>query len=1661
MKPKIRSLAPLLALTVSCTVQSLHAAPGVWTGTTSGSNWNDAANWSGGTIADGSGSLADFTTVDLPAGAFVVNLDTARTIGSLSFNDFDLATAGTWTVSGANTLTLAGTPTITTSVNTTISSVVGGTAGYTKEGAGTLTLTGDNSTALTGTITLNAGTVSLITGSVTNLQKAIGNAANPVVFQGGTLSLNGSTTNDNGSAIWSPFANPISIASGQSGTLNCFPRGSVTSVLTGSGTLNLGLRATRCDITGNWSAFTGTINATSLTGSPEFRVNSTGPLANAKVNLGANVKMLQAFNPAGGDAGTTQNIGELSGVAGSLLAAQPVGGRFVNWTIGALNTDSTFAGNIINDTESGIGFGACRIVKVGTGTLTLTGTNTFTGSTVTTPGVRVNDGTLAIGSGGATGSLGNTDTQVAAIATLVFNRDDSAVSTYPGVLSGDGNVIKRGTGQVNFSGVNTFTNGITIEGGLIGVTNSSSLGDIAGTVAFSVGNGGLISTAPAVVVANLVTLDSGITASFGSSATGNSLELSGEISGMGSVNIDGTGVVSISSSTNSYSGSTTVSSGSLVAANASGSATGTGSVSLTGGTLAGTGTLSGAVSASATSSIRPGTLTPTSSGVGGPLTVGALDLSGGSTIYNEFLDSLTYDRIVVTDANALTSSANSGNPVLVDLRVSNTTAKWTTPGTYDIIQYSGSFSGDPDAIFEVTAASQQAGLSYAFSDSGGFIRLTISGALPSEWNVDSDGLWSDSGNWLNGVPDAVGATAAFGGVITSPRTVTLDSSHTVGLLQFNNAQSYSISGTSTLTFNQLVDNAGISVILGDHAINSPVSLADSIDLVLSSASDSLVLGGVIDGPGGIIKSTVGDLTLGGNNTFSGNVTFANGSLSFAQGGLGTGDLSLEGSTLVWLGGNTQDISSRSITFAAGTNTFDVGSNDVVLANPFGGGSTDPFVKQGAGKLTLAADADFSGPVAINDGPLQLGDGGTTGSVTGAIANEGGLIIDLSADLILSQIISGTGGLQHAGASVVTLAGANTFTGETSITNAGGSLFLAAPTSLQGSTLAYSSTGGVLDFGFLTNATLGGLSGDQPITLDNLTPAPLALTVGANGQDTTYSGAIGGGGSFIKSGSGNLTLSGTSSIAGSTTVNAGIITLSGSLTTSLAAINSGELNVEGGTLTCSATSTFGTSSAGGTLRVTNSGSTTFTNIQSGTGDNGLISVEDGLFSAASVLLQRTGNGGTGVDPNATPTGSGFVVSGGTATITGALTIGTSNSSATSLISGGSTAVGGVVTIGNSSNTRWSMLEVNGGEFTSTDAVTGILLSPNVGVANRSAFIVSSSGVATVEKITMGTGTSAAGTGRVAVAGGTLYLGSGGIVQEATTFTPQINLSGGTLAAKAAWSTSLPVDFVGLSTSTIKTADALDVPFDITLSGPLSGIGSLEKTGAGTLTLSAASTHAGNIAVLAGVLKVQTKSFADDATVSVDVISGATLDLDFAGGDKVGFFQIDGNLQLDGIYGSMTNTTPGITQTPAITGPGLLYVNLDPPSSSAYATWASDNGLIVGENDGPNQDPDNDDIANQLEFVLGGNPLASSTGVLPVLVPDPSNFIFTFNRQDESITEVGLTFQYGSNLSGWTDIAIPESSAGSVTVTPGTPVDAISVSIPKGANTLMFGRLKAVK
>ncbi|MGL5020016.1 MAG: hypothetical protein ACRDBP_17915, partial [Luteolibacter sp.] len=125
-------------------------------------------------------------------------------------------------------------------------------------------------------------------------------------------------------------------------------------------------------------------------------------------------------------------------------------------------------------------------------------------------------------------------------------------------------------------------------------------------------------------------------------------------------------------------------------------------------------------------------------------------------------------------------------------------------------------------------------------------------------------------------------------------------------------------------------------------------------------------------------------------------------------------------------------------------------------------------------------------------------------------------------------------------------------------------------------------------------------------------------------------------------------------------------------------------------------------------------------------------------------------------------------------------------------------------------------------------------------------------------------------------------------------------------------------------------------------------------------------------------------------------------------------------------------------------------------------------------GSNDDPDNDGVENLLEFVLNGDPTVSDSSALPDLTLDATDFVFTYQRRDDSLSpETTQTFEWSTTLAVWPGSAvIPATTSAvglaTVTVTPGTPdnatTDTVEIRIPKseaGSGGKLFGRLQVTR
>ena len=159
----------------------------------------------------------------------------------------------------------------------------------------------------------------------------------------------------------------------------------------------------------------------------------------------------------------------------------------------------------------------------------------------------------------------------------------------------------------------------------------------------------------------------------------------------------------------------------------------------------------------------------------------------------------------------------------------------------------------------------------------------------------------------------------------------------------------------------------------------------------------------------------------------------------------------------------------------------------------------------AGTTTLTAANTYTGGTTISAGILQLGNGGTSGSITGDVTNNGIFAINRSNALSFGGVISGTGAFQQNGSGTTILTAANTYTGGTTI------------------------SAGILQLG--NGGTTGSITGD--VTNNGI----FAIN---RSNAFSFDGMISGTGAFQQNGSGTTILTGDNSYSGTTNVNAGTL-----------------------------------------------------------------------------------------------------------------------------------------------------------------------------------------------------------------------------------------------------------------------------------------------------------------------------------------------------------------------------------------------------------------------------------------------------------------------------------------------------------------------------------------
>jgi fibronectin-binding autotransporter adhesin len=241
---------------------------------------------------------------------------------------------------------------------------------------------------------------------------------------------------------------------------------------------------------------------------------------------------------------------------------------------------------------------------------------------------------------------------------------------------------------------------------------------------------------------------------------------------------------------------------------------------------------------------------------------------------------------------------------------------------------------------------------------------------------------------------------------------------------------------------------------------------------------------------------------------------------------GTAQLSA-GYEVVGLGG------SGTFTQAGGTHA--VGT--LYLAEEFGSAGT---YNLNGGLLSLSALYSYPGGAAafnFSGGTFQAAAPLTTSMpITLSAPGNNGVFDTNGNALTLNGQLSGPGGLIVAGSGMLTLGVSNSYTGTTLISN--GTLILGDSNALSGSTFDTTGTGALSFQGGIGGFSFGGLQGSGSLLMTDASGADVALTVGLNGANTTFSGSLSdsnSGGNLTKVGTGTLVLGGTNTYGGGTIV----------------------------------------------------------------------------------------------------------------------------------------------------------------------------------------------------------------------------------------------------------------------------------------------------------------------------------------------------------------------------------------------------------------------------------------------------------------------------------------------------------------------------------------------
>ncbi|EDK1565532.1 autotransporter outer membrane beta-barrel domain-containing protein [Salmonella enterica] len=1410
---------------------------------------------------------------------------------------------------------------------------------------GSITATGSS---ISYGIQYNSGASGTITntGTITTTGKGAGDAS--VYAHGGAVTINNSGTMD--SSVFGVY-----VTTGH--TLNNLAGGSITAntavQLNGNNNTLANAGAILGDTNGvtiNGSGNTLTSQGKITGGTNAIFINSGSKNNTLTLNTGTEIS--GSITDGNNSASANNNLildGE--GTLGSSISGLNSVTSSGDWTLSGATM------NLSGTTNSAL--------WVKSGTLIVNGAMTAKGATVDS------GTTLQIGNGGTLGAFNG---DIVDNGTLTFNRSDAAV--YGSVISGSGNVVKQGGGELTLSNNNSYSGGTTIAEGTLTATAGGALGS------GNIDNRAYLkldaaSASDPFIVADLTT-HSGATVEIGAGSTLQANTLTQQ---------DGS----------TLTADLTATSGPAIRAK---------NVNL------------------------DGTLNVASPASQEPIR------STDDLISLALIES---DNVISGDFDDITINGNAMNPdafitVVGQKNVNDThydlveTLTWYADRDNAAIDAHGTFNlADADDSFTVNTVLENVDANSGWNGQS----LTKTGAgtlILNAENTYTGGTTISDGTLVANHVEALGT-----GNVTDNATLELNTGG-----DFDNAISGSgqvvKSGDETLTLSGANSYTGGTTISGGTLVATNVEALGSGD-VTDNATLELNTGGtfdnVISGSGQVVKSGDDALTLSGNNSYTGGTLISGGTLVASNvDALGSGDVTdnatlemntggdfdnaISGSGQVVKSGDETLTLSGANSYTGGTTisggtlvannvealgTGDVTNNATLELNT--GGDFDnaisgsgQVVKSGDKTLTLSGANSYSGATTISGGTLIATHVNALG--TGAIDNRASLLLDASGQFTVTDLTTESGGNTEIGAgstlqaTTLTQKSDSTLTINLNSNTVDPVIHAASQVSLAG-TLDITGVGDVLDSdpastddldtftliasdktiaGDFEKLTVAGMDADLAdfITVDgriddtgkqyelttaltwyadrddavtdahgtfNLTNADGSFAVNTvlENVDATLDpdSATGWDGtSLIKQGTGTLILNAENTYTGGTTISGGTL-----VATNVDALGSGDVT-DDATLELNTGGTFD-NAISGSGQVVKSGDKMLTLSGANSYSGGTL-ISDGTLVASNVEALGTGD----VTDNATLelntggtfdnaiSGSGQVVKSGDETLT---LSGTNSYTDGTLISGGTLVASNVEALGTGDVTDNAVLELNtGGDFDNAISGSGQVVKSGDETLTLSGANSYTGGTLISSGTLVANDVNALGTGDV-TDNATLMLNTGGDFTNNIGGTGRVEKSGDDTLTLSGSNSYTGGTLISSGTLVATNVDALgtgDVTDDATLElntggdfdNAISGSGQVVKSGDDVLTLSGVNSYSGGTLISDGTLVASnvealgTGDVTDNATLELN--TGGTFDNAISGSGQVEKSG-DGTLTLSG-----SNTYTGGT---LISGGTLVASNVE--------------------------------------------------------------------------------------------------------------------------------------